>query len=121
MQSPFTVLVGIEHPLVQAPMAGGMTPPRLVAEVCEAGALGSVAGAMLARVARREEIARVRSRAGRPFGVTLFAPLPPPVADEERMARVAAVLAPPRERLGLGAAQPPARPPWRFEDQLAVV
>ena len=63
----------------------------------------------------------MRSLTARPFAVNLFAPLPPPVIDEQRIAEVQALLAPHRERLGLGPATPPARPPWRFEDQLAVV
>src|SRR4051794_2561589 len=121
MRSPFTELVGVEHPIVQAPMAGGMTTPHLVAEVCEAGALGSVAGAMLAPDALREEIRAVRTLTKRPFSVNLFAPLPPPALDEERVAQVAAFLAPHRERLGLGPATTPARPPWSCVDQLAVV
>ena len=42
-----TQLLGVRLPIVQAPMAGGWTPPRLVAQVSEAGGLGSLAGAML--------------------------------------------------------------------------
>ncbi|MDX6658486.1 MAG: nitronate monooxygenase [Solirubrobacteraceae bacterium] len=120
MRTAFTELVGIEQPIVQAPMAGATTP-RLVAQVCEAGALGSIAGAMLSPDALREEIRAVRSLASRPFAVNLFAPLPPPTLDRERMAQLHSLLAPHRDRLGLGEPEPPAAPAWRFEDQLAVV
>ena len=34
-------VLGIEHPIVQAPMAGGPTTPELVAAVSNAGGLGS--------------------------------------------------------------------------------
>jgi nitronate monooxygenase len=117
----FTALVGIEHPIVQAPMAGGPAPPRLVAAVCEAGALGSIGGAMLAPQALREEIRAVRLLTERPFAVNLFAPLPAPRLDPERVAHVRELLAPHRERLGLGEPKTPAAPPWTFEDQLTVV
>src|SRR5437763_1626065 len=39
--------LGLEHPIVQAPMAGGGDTPRLVAAVSEAGALGSLGAAYL--------------------------------------------------------------------------
>jgi nitronate monooxygenase len=117
----FTELVGIEHPIVQAPMAGGPAPPRLVAAVCEAGALGSIGGAMLAPDALRDEIRAVRLLTGKPFAVNLFAPLPAPELDPERVAAVRSLLAPHRERLGLEDPGTPPSRPWPFEDQLAVV
>ena len=40
-------LLGISHPIIQAPMAGGTTTPELVAAVSNAGALGSVGAAYL--------------------------------------------------------------------------
>src|SRR6476619_4545791 len=70
--------LGIRLPILQAPMAGGWTTPQLVAQVSEAGGLGSIAGAMLPPDALRAEIAAVRSRTSLPFAVNLFAPLPAP-------------------------------------------
>jgi nitronate monooxygenase len=121
VRTAFTELVGIEHPIVQAPMAGGPTTPRLVVEVCEAGALGSIGGAMLSPDALRDEIRAVRSLTRQPFAVNLFAPLPPPSLDHDRVAQLRSLLAPHRQRLGLGEPEPPAPPAWRFDDQLAVV
>src|SRR5512142_943540 len=43
-----TRLLGVRLPIVQAPMAGEPSTPRLAAAVSEAGGLGSMAGAMLA-------------------------------------------------------------------------
>jgi len=37
----FLELLGITHPIIQAPMAG-LAPPALAAPVCNAGALGSL-------------------------------------------------------------------------------
>jgi len=107
----FTELIGTRLPIVQAPMAGGWTPPRLVAEVCEAGGLGSLAGAMLAPEVLRDQIRDIRSRTGMPFAVNLFAPLPAPT---RRGLAEWAVLT------GMPVPEP-ADPAVRFSDQLAVV
>ncbi|HEY0639298.1 MAG TPA: nitronate monooxygenase, partial [Pseudonocardiaceae bacterium] len=101
---------GIRLPIVQAPMAGGMTTPELVAAVTEAGGLGSIAGAMLAPDELRAQIRRVRALTGGPFAVNLFAPLPSPSG-----ARVAEW----SELTGVPATAP--RPVPVFADQLAVV
>src|SRR5882757_7680407 len=42
MRTPFCDLLGIEHPIVQAPM-GGPAVPQLAAAVSNAGALGMLA------------------------------------------------------------------------------
>ena len=103
--------LGIRLPIVQAPMAGGWTTPPLVAEVSEAGGLGSVAGAMLQPGDLREMIRAVRSLTDRPFAVNLFAPLPAPSSrGVEEWSRLTGVPVP----------DAPAPPP-RVDDQLAVV
>jgi nitronate monooxygenase len=108
--TPFARRVGLRVPVVQAPMAGGSTTPRLVAAVCEAGGLGSIAGAMLSPDDVRRQVREVRSLTARPFAVNLFAPLPPP--STERTAEWAALL---------GVAVPGPRPAPSYDDQLAVV
>lgn len=105
-----TRLLGIPLPIVQAPMAGGPSTPRLAAAVSEAGGLGSVAGAMLTPDALRDAIRETRALTSRPFAVNLFAPLPPPTT-----ARVA-------EWARLTGAEIPQFPPRpRYDDQVAVV
>jgi nitronate monooxygenase len=103
--------LGIRLPILQAPMAGGWTTPMLVAQVCEAGGLGSIAGAALPPDVLRAEIAAVRSLTAKPFAVNLFAPLPPP---SDRGLAGWALLS------GVPVPTVP-RPAFRFEDQLAVV
>lgn len=66
-------LLGVEFPLVQAPMANN-APPALAAAVSAAGALGSVAGAGLSPDELRAAIREVREATDRPFAVNLFAP-----------------------------------------------
>ena len=46
LRTPVTDLLGIEHPILQAPMASAATP-ALAAAVSEAGGLGALGSAML--------------------------------------------------------------------------
>ncbi|MEV5238080.1 nitronate monooxygenase [Streptomyces cinnamoneus] len=73
--APLTGL--FEHPIVQAPMAGGGSTPALAAAVCEAGGLGFLAAGYKTPAAMYEEIKQLRARTARPFGVNLFMPQPP--------------------------------------------
>lgn len=66
-------LLGIAHPIIQAPMAGGGSTPELAAAVSNAGGLGTLAGAYLTPEQITEAIAAVRRLTDRPFGVNLFA------------------------------------------------
>ena len=65
--------LGIEHPILLAPMAGAGGTPELAAAVSNAGGLGAWGGAY----AKPEEIAgairRIRQLTRRPFNINLFA------------------------------------------------
>jgi nitronate monooxygenase len=103
----FTRSVGIAHPIVQAPMAGGATTPELVAAVCNAGALGSFAAGVVPPAAMVEGVRRIRALTERPFNVNLFV-LDPPSPTAAELARAHELLAPFRAELGLGPGQTPA-------------
>ncbi|MFI5679227.1 nitronate monooxygenase [Streptomyces cellulosae] len=64
------------HPIVQAPMAGGVSVPTLAAAVCEAGGLGFLAAGYKTADGLYQEIKQLRSLTARPFGVNLFMPQP---------------------------------------------
>ena len=64
-------LFGIEHPIVLAPMAGAMDA-ELVAEVSEAGGLGSLPCAMLTPAQLRDQFAKIRARTRKPVNVNFF-------------------------------------------------
>jgi nitronate monooxygenase len=68
-------LLGIEHPIVQAPMAGVSTP-RLAAEVSNAGALGSIGVAATDARGAGAMIGEVRALTDRPFNVNVFVHTP---------------------------------------------
>lgn len=65
--------LGIELPIIQAPMAGGPSTPELVAAVSNAGGMGSLGGAYCTPEQIREEIRKTRALTQRPFAVNLFA------------------------------------------------
>lgn len=64
------------HPIVQAPMAGGVSVPHLAAAVCEAGGLGFLAAGYKTADGMYQEIKQLRGLTQRPFGVNLFMPQP---------------------------------------------
>ncbi|MEU0071641.1 nitronate monooxygenase [Streptomyces sp. NPDC006332] len=64
------------YPIVQAPMAGGVSVPTLAAAVCEAGGLGFLAAGYKTADGLYQEIKQLRSLTTRPFGVNLFLPQP---------------------------------------------
>ena len=65
--------LGIQHPFLLAPLAGGPSTPALAAAVSEAGGLGSYGAAYLPLPKLREEIRAIRALTKRPFAVNLFA------------------------------------------------
>jgi nitronate monooxygenase len=100
-------LFGIEHPIIQAPMAGNTTP-ELVIAVCEAGGLGSLACAQYNLQQARDAIAAVRTRTRAPINVNFFCHARPE-PDVVAMLRWRAALAPYYVEHGLDpAAAPPA-------------
>lgn len=98
--------LGIDWPIVQAPMAGGPTTPALIAAVGAAGALGSLGAALMAPVAIREAAAAIRALSDRPFAINLFV-LPPPDPGAADLAAALARLAPFHAELGLPAPSVP--------------
>ena len=109
MRTPLVDRLGIEHPIIQAPMAGGWTTPALVAAVSEAGGLGTLAGGRVPADDLRRMIAETRRLTRRPFGINLLDPSATvPAADDPALP---AVLGSIRERLGL----PPEPPPRAVE------
>ena len=61
LRTPLCDLLGIELPIIQAPMAGGATTPELVAAVSAAGALGSFGHTFSGADAMRADAAALRA------------------------------------------------------------
>jgi nitronate monooxygenase len=117
--TPVTKLLGIEYPILLAPMAGASTP-ELTAAVSNAGGLGAFAAAMLSPEAIHAGIARVRQLTNKPFSVNLFI-LGKPQPDERQVARALEILAPIRAELGLPPGEPLAKYCEDNEAQFAAV
>jgi nitronate monooxygenase len=77
-------LLGIELPLIQAPMAGSQLSALALA-ACSAGALGSLPCAMLTVDAMRKELDALKNGTRRPWNVNFFCHQPP-APDERREA-----------------------------------
>jgi nitronate monooxygenase len=117
-RNELTRKLSIEWPILQAPMAGGISTPALAAAVADAGGLGAFAVGGLAPDAVRDGIRAIRRLTSRPFAVNFFTPGPAPGAPTDRdLAAAEGALRLFREQVGLGAPAHPALPP-RLEDQL---
>jgi nitronate monooxygenase len=92
------VLERLDHPVVQAPMAGGPSTPGLAIAVCRAGGLGFIAAGYRSTEAVEADLAAVRAAVKAPFGVNLFVPGERSV-DEAALRRYA-------DRLGAEAGEP---------------
>ncbi|MGF6513421.1 nitronate monooxygenase [Pseudomonas sp. BT76 TE3572] len=75
-------LLGIELPIIQAPMAGA-TNSAMVIAASNAGGLGSMPAAMLSIDQLREELKTIRQHTQRPINVNYFCHQTP-AADEQR-------------------------------------
>ncbi|MFE7116315.1 nitronate monooxygenase [Streptomyces sp. NPDC057654] len=91
--------LGIDRPILAAPMAGGPSTPALVAGTARAGGLGFLAGGYKSAQALAGQIHAVEAE-GVPFGVNLFVRNAVPISREE-YGRYARVLREEAERYGL--------------------
>jgi len=64
--------LGLQAPLIQAPMAG-VQDHRLAAAVCQAGGLGSLPAAMLSPDTLARELRALTQATSRAFNVNFFA------------------------------------------------
>jgi nitronate monooxygenase len=118
--TPLTRLLGVDLPLIAAPMAGGPTTPALVVAASRAGALGSLACGYLGPGEVRDAVRAVRAATDRPFAVNLFlgAPAEPTAAE---LASTVALLQPWYDELGLGPVPVPDSWGVPAGDQLDVL
>jgi nitronate monooxygenase len=92
-------LLGIELPIIQAPMAG-VQGSALTVAVSNAGGLGSLPCAMLGPDAMRRELSAIKAETGKPYNVNFFCHAPP-APSPAREARWRAALAPYYQEFGI--------------------
>ena len=77
-------MLGIDFPIIQAPMAG-VQEHELAVAVSNAGGLGSLPCAMLSPEGLRNELTALTSQTSKPYNVNFFCHVPPePDAEAER-------------------------------------
>jgi nitronate monooxygenase len=112
-------MLGIRHPILQAPMAGS-TSPELVAAVSNAGGLGMYGAAYLTPTGIVEVVSEIRALTDRPFGINLFVG-----GRDTRQGgdpdRTLAILGRYHAELGLEAPEIPGDVPDPFPEQLRAV
>ena len=101
-------LLGIDIPVIQAPMAG-VQAGALAAAVSQAGGLGSLPCALLTPETMRKELELVRSRTAGPINVNFFCHVPPQ-PDTAREAAWRKVLAPYYREFGIDPDSIPSGP-----------
>jgi nitronate monooxygenase len=101
-------LLGIELPIIQAPMAG-VQGSALAIAVSNAGGLGSLPCAMLSLDGLRAELAAIGSNTSRPFNVNFFCHTPP-APEAEREAAWRSALRPYYAELGVDIDSVPSSP-----------
>jgi nitronate monooxygenase len=108
-------LLGVIHPIIQAPMSG-FAGPALVAAVSDAGALGSLACGTLPIHVVKSLVEEVQRASNRPFNVNFFTH-PAPRIDAHAAGRVRARLSFYYGLLGLGEVPLPSDPLPSFDEE----
>jgi nitronate monooxygenase len=113
-RTALTELLGIEHPVIQAPMAGVATP-ELAAAVSGAGGLGSLGSAVLSPDELVRQARAVREVTDQPFNVNFFCHQPPEL-DAPDAGRARERFGALYRELGLGEPPEPSVPPIAFDE-----
>lgn len=123
-QSRLAQRLNLRYPIIQAPCAPFSVAP-LVAEVSNAGGLGSLSAAISSPEKIRDSIREIKQLTNKPFAVNLFAPpANPPTPDDftnKRRYPSDDVLDTFRQELGITTPEQYTPRSYPFEDQLNVV
>ena len=74
LSNEMTKRLKIMYPIIQAPMAGGVTTTELVAAVSCAGGLGMIGAGYMNAEQMRNQIREVKQLTSKPIGINLFVP-----------------------------------------------
>jgi nitronate monooxygenase len=118
-ENPIVKKCNIRFPIIQAPMAG-VTTPRLVAAVSNAGGLGSLGAAYTPPNEIKEAIRKIRDLTEMPFSINLFAPASMPF-DEKSIVQAQKFLDQFRKELDIPAHLPDFSELPNFEEQIEVI
>ena len=110
LSNALTQLLGTRLPIIQAPMAGGITTPALVAAAGNAGALGSFGFAYTQPEAMARDIEAVRALTKAPVNANFFVNAQPAPIDAATQRDAINAVAPYYAALGLPTPQPVKAP-----------
>jgi nitronate monooxygenase len=118
--SSFLQKLGIKIPIIQAPMAGGLSTVALAAAVGNAGGLGSLAAAYLKPEQILDDFRKARALTDKPLNINLFAGgyEPKPVPDTTSMLSLLSEI---HQVMKLPPPVLPAPQPDPFPDQIEAV
>jgi nitronate monooxygenase len=105
VKTKVTELMNIKHPIIQAPMAGGITTTKLVSAVSNAGGLGMIGAGYMSPAQLREQIREIKKQTSNLFGVNLFVPGVYSV-DNKEIDETNQLLAPIRQLLSIPTPDP---------------
>lgn len=83
MNHSLTDILNIKYPIIQAPMAGGITTTELVVAVSNFGGLGSIGAGYMSAEKLKEQIGEIKSKTNKNFSVNLFVPNQFKVTEDE--------------------------------------
>lgn len=119
-----TEMLGIEYPILQGPFGGGISSPRLVSAVSNAGGMGGYGAHYLQPEEIGEIDAQIRRLTDKPYALNLWVSdvderaYHYSVADYERSANL---FKPFFDELNLALPEPPAKPESRFAQQMETI
>lgn len=106
-------------PIIQAPMAGGITTPELVAAVSNCGALGSLGAGYMFPDEIRSTIRKIKTLTTKPFSVNLF--IPEEIHFKEDLTDTMQILSSIWRELSDKPFESPSFSTPSFDDQLQVI
>lgn len=120
VNSKLARLLGVQFPLIQAPMAGGATTSQLIAAVANAGALGSLGAGYMNPTQIKTAIDEIRKLTNNPFAVNLFIP-DKYYATDEQIANMQHIIKQVSPELNLANTTTKLPDLALFDDQLQVI
>ena len=114
------IRLGLAFPIIQAPMAGGVTTVELVADVAQAGGLGSIGAAYLTPEIIRINASAIRARTNGAFAINLFADTKDKAPTAEEIAYTRDILQPWAKAYGVELPTAPS-PPLALDRQIEAM
>ncbi len=84
LHTPICDVLNIKYPIIQAGMAGGSTTVELIANVCNAGGLGTLGAGYMMPDDIRKAIRDIKQQTDRPFAVNMFCAKDPINPNEKK-------------------------------------